>query len=107
MLMFLNFLDTDEGKKVTKLAARSSTFNAFYSYWRDNLFERVMRLFVWENTGNVKPKEIEQRLILAGHCGITKIKKENELTAMYGSFHGVTKYQDEWKNSYIYVQYLQ
>lgn len=98
MLMFLNFLDTDEGKKVTKLAARSSTFNAFYSYWRDNLFERVMRLFVWENTGNVRPKEIEQRLILAGHCGITKINNENELTAMYGSFHGVTKYQDEWKN---------
>ena len=98
MLMFLNFLDTDEGKKVTKLAARSSTFNAFYSYWRDNLFERVMRLFVWENTGNVRPKEIEQRLILAGHCGITKINKEDELTAMYGSFHGVTKYQDEWKN---------
>ena len=96
--MFLNFLDTNEGKEITKLAARSSPFNAFYSYWRDNLFERVMRLFVWENTGNVKPKEIEQRLILAGHCGITKIKKENELTAMYGSFHGVTKYQDEWKN---------
>ena len=96
--MFLNFLDTDDGKKITKLAARSSTFNAFYSYWRDNLFERVMRLFVWENTGNVQPKEIEQRLILAGHCGITKIKKENELTAMYGSFYGVTKYQDEWKN---------
>lgn len=96
--MFLNFLDTSEGQQITKLAANSGTFNAFYKYWRDNLFERVMRLFVWENTGNVKPKEIEQRLVLAGHCGITKILKESELTAMYGSFYGVSKYNDEWLN---------
>ena len=95
--MFLNFLDTESGKEITKLARESSTFNKFYDFWRDNLFERVMRLFVWENTGSIEPKEIEQRLILSGHCGVTKLPKEKELTAMYGSFHGVTKYLDEWK----------
>ena len=95
--MFLEkFMDTDEGRKVSKLAKESSTFNVTYKYWRDALFERVMRLFVWENTGAVKPKEIEQRLILNGHCGITKFK--NEITAMFGSFYGVTKYIDEWSN---------
>lgn len=89
---------SDDKYPINKLARQSVTYNAYYLYWRENLFERVMRLFVWENTGEVKPKEIEQRLILAGHCGITKIKKESELTAMYGTFYGVTKYIDEWKH---------
>lgn len=94
--MFLEFMDTDEGRKISKLARESSTFNAGYKYWRELLFERMMRLFVWEDTGDVKPKEIEQRLLLAGHCGIAKLK--GEITAFFGSFYGVTKYLDEWKN---------
>ena len=94
---FLNeFLVTDEGRKITKLAKDSCTYNVKYAYWRDSLFERVMKLFVWENTGDVKPKEIEQRLILNGHCGIANY--QGELTAFYGSFYGVTKYMDEWTN---------
>ena len=94
---FLNeFLVTDEGRKITKLAKDSCTYNVKYAYWRDNLFERVMKLFVWENTGDLKPKEIEQRLILNGHCGIANY--QGELTAFYGSFYGVTKYMDEWTN---------
>ena len=48
--MFLDFMDTKEGRHISKLARESSTFNAFYKYWREVLFERVMRLFVWENT---------------------------------------------------------
>lgn len=90
------FLNTDEGRKVTTLAKESCTYNVKYGYWRDSLFERVMKLFVWENTGDLKPKEIEQRLILNGHCGIAEYK--GELTAFYGSFYGVTKYMDEWTN---------
>ena len=94
---FLNeFLVTDEGRNITKLAKDSCTYNVKYAYWRDSLFERVMKLFVWENTGDLKPKEIEQRLILNGHCGIAEYK--GELTAFYGSFYGVTKYMDEWTN---------
>ena len=98
--MFLeNLFNSD--KSLSKLAKVSCTYNANYDYWVEQLFERIMRLFVWENTEtedvkkSIKPKEIEQRLILAGHCGITELK--GELTAMYGSFHGVTKYQDEFK----------
>lgn len=96
--MFLDFMDTKEGRNISKLARESSTFNAFYKYWRELLFERIMRLFVWENTGDVQPKEIEQRLLLQGHCGITKLESDNQLTAMYGNFYGVTKYIDEWSN---------
>lgn len=100
--MFLNdYIDIDKDDSISKLARVSSTFNAFYDYWRDELFERIMRLFVWTGTYDevtgvgVKPKEIEQRLLLQGHCGITKIKKEKELTAMFGNFYGVAKYLDE------------
>lgn len=103
--MFLqNYVDSDEKDlTLTKLAMESSTYSAFYMYWRDELFERIMRLFVWENTYSlennkvvgIKPKEIEQRLLLQGHCGITTLKGEKELTAMFGNFFGVSKYIDE------------
>lgn len=88
-------LDSKEGRKITKLARESSTFNAFFEYWRDNLFERIMRLFIWEGTGAVKPKEIEQRLHLQGHCGVSQLPNEKELTAFFGNFYGVSKYMDE------------
>lgn len=87
---------------ITKLQKESCTYAVMYRYWLDNLFERVMRLFVWEDTNEVQPKEIEQRLILQGHCGITKIKGEKELTAMYGSFYGPTKYIDEYKKYVVH-----
>ena len=106
--MFLqNYVDSDEKDlTLTKLAMESSTYSAFYMYWRDELFERIMRLFVWENTYSlennkvvgIKPKEIEQRLLLQGHCGITIIEGEKELTAMFGNFFGVSKYMDERPN---------
>lgn len=105
--MFLqNILVNCSDDSVPKLARESVTYNAGYVYWREQLFERIMRLFVWENTYDnkkrygVKPKEIEQRLLIAGHCGITTLSGSPELTAMFGSFHGVTKYYDE-KSEYI------
>lgn len=99
--MFLDdFLLTEYGQKVTKLQKENCTYGFLYKYWRDQLFERIMRLFVWENTytpstnEGVPPKEIEMRLVLRGHCGISKYK--NELTAFFGSFFGPTKYMDEY-----------
>lgn len=108
--MFLeDFMLTKEGKDFSKLARESTTYNAGYVYWRDQLFERVMRLFVWENTedtsnpydiNNVPGKEIEERLILSGHCGITVIQDKG-LTAMFGSFSGVSKYEDDFPEYYV------
>lgn len=93
--MFLQRFGFPDIESIPKLARESTTFNSFYVYWKDQLFERVMRLFIWENTNEVPAKEIEQRLILAGHCGIATDKK-GELSAFYGNFHGVTKYYDEF-----------
>lgn len=83
-------------KVAQKGLEKACTYPDFYQYWRENLFERLMRLFIWEGNGDLLPKEIEQRLILAGHCGIADY--EQKLTAFFGSFFGVTVYQDEWKN---------
>lgn len=73
------------------------TYPAFYRYWRENLFERMIRLFVWENTGNLDPKEIEERNILQGFAVISQLPNEEELTAFFGSMFGPTKYFDEFK----------
>ncbi len=75
----------------------AGTFLAAYLYWVDNLFERIMRLFVWKGNGDILPKEIESRILIAGHCGIINFFDgiTEELTAMFGSFYGVGKYFDE------------
>lgn len=75
------------------------TFLQFNAYWTENLFERIMRLFVWDGTEPVPAKEIEQRLLIQGHCGVFNFKDPKtgitELTAMFGNFNGVAKYMDE------------
>ena len=75
----------------------AGTFLDAYLYWVDNLFERIMRLFVWKGNGDILPKEIESRILIAGHCGIINFFDglTEELTAMFGSFYGVGKYFDE------------
>lgn len=103
--MFLDFMDTERGKKLSQLAREGCTYNKLYEYWRDALFERIMRLFVWDTGAEDSPlyipqKEIEQRLLLAGHCGIALY--EGKLTAFYGSFYGVTRYQDEYTHYNIH-----
>lgn len=75
------------------------TFLQFNAYWTENLFERIMRLFVWDGTDPVPAKEIEQRLLIQGHCGVFNFKDPKtgitEITAMFGNFNGVAKYMDE------------
>ena len=94
--MFLSELKKEQdSNEIFTYAKQSCTYKAYYEYWIEQLFERIMRLFVWENTDDVEPKEIEERLLLQGHCGITKILGEKELTAMFGNFYGVSKYVDD------------
>lgn len=84
-------------KDLTEWDLEACTYPAFYRYWRENLFERIIRLFVWENTGNLDPKEIEERNILQGFAVISQLPNEEELTAFFGSMFGPTKYFDEFK----------
>ena len=77
---------------ISQYAMENTTYSAFYYYWRDELFSRVMRLFI-EQTDPIPPKEIEIRLMMAGHCGIAPLK--GQLTAFWGVPNGVSKYFDE------------
>lgn len=94
------YLDLMPGIDITKYAMENSTYSAFYFYWRDELFGRTMRLFK-EVTDPVPPKEIEIRLMLRGHCGIAIMPRDNELTAFFGTFSGVSKYFDEKPFYYV------
>ena len=98
-------LELYDDKFFERLAKGACTYNALYGYWQEQLMERTMRLFVYESDP-VEQKEIELRLILKGHCGITTLpkkvrkhnKSDNSLTAMFGTFFGPTEYNDEWTN---------
>lgn len=97
-IMGLPFFQSKSGKMFKpKLSQESTTYNAYYYYWFEQLFERVMRLFVWTipDELNLPAKEIEQRLLIDGKCAISKY--DGELTAFFCSFFEPTKYLDEWK----------
>lgn len=81
------------GINISDYARESTTYSAFYFFWRDELFSRCMKLFD-DITDPVPPHEIEIRLFLQGHCGITICPKDNELTAFFGEPTGVSKYFD-------------
>lgn len=97
--MYLNtYLDMMPGVNITEYALENTTYSNFYYYWRDELFQRVCRLFV-EKTDPIPPKEIEIRLMMTGHCGIMPLRDKrtgkDELTAFFGTFNGISKYSDE------------
>lgn len=81
---------------ISDYARENSTYSAFYFYWRDELFSRVMRLFK-EQTDPIPTKEIEIRLMMQGHVGIAPLKYsgKTELTAFWGVPNGIGKYRDE------------
>lgn len=93
---------------VPKLFKDGTTYVAFFKYWREELFNRVMHLFKWDGLGEIPYKEIEQRLMLAGLAAICEVPEafnkpfKSRLTAMWCTMFGVTKYADEFK--YINVR---
>lgn len=72
----------------------TTTYPAYYQYWIEQLFERVLRIFVWDTGDDIIPKEIEQNLALNGHCFVCKYN--GDLTVFAGSMSGITKYYDEF-----------
>ena len=87
------------------------TYPAYYKFWTNELFERLTRLFVWEDTYKlidgkivgIDPKEIEARLILRGFGAVSKLREsDDELTVFFASMFGPTKYFDEWKQVNIH-----
>lgn len=95
-------------KAVKWFQKEGGSFLSFNEYWRENLFERIMRLFVYtgmdDSIADIMPKEIEQRLLINGSCAIALFKDPRftdatpEITAFFGNYYGVGKYMDEKPN---------
>lgn len=84
------FLD-NFNKKIEK---EEFKFDASIRYWLNTLFEKIVRIFVWENLPNDMPqREIESRLILNGFCGMVKDGKKGIMVAN-GGMSGATQYAD-------------
>lgn len=86
---YLDYTNID----ISTFARESTTYSAFYFFWRDELFSRCMKLFE-DITDPIPPHEIEIRLFLQGHCGIAVCPNDGELTAFFGEPSGVSKYYD-------------
>ena len=95
--MYLNtYLDRTD-INITEYARESTTYSAFYFFWRDELFSRCMKLFK-DVTDPIPPHEVEVRLMIQGHCGIAYCPLDKELTAFFGTPNGVAKYRDRLPN---------
>lgn len=70
------------------------TIEKSYSYWKETLFEKCCRMFVWDGL-NFPQKEIETRLLLNGYCGYVDDILKGQMVAS-GSLSGVTQYYDEF-----------
>lgn len=96
---FQNVLQSNE--KIDKIGKTSSTFVVSYNFWIENLFERAMRLFKWNNT-EIEQKLIESIILSNGFSVISKNKK-GELVSTFGSLFGVTEYFNEFNKVSIYT----
>ena len=101
----MGFLNNDEvlsyGGINIKGMPKACTYDDYFMYWRDNLFERLMRLFIYDGLGDeIQQKEIEERLYIQGHTGLTDY--DGKITAFFGSFYGPTVYQDEFTHYTVF-----
>ena len=98
-----DYIERGCDESIPSIALDTTTYKAYYKYWREMLFQRVMHLFQWDGLGEVKQKEIEFRLLLSGFCAVCRVPSAfnapftETLTAMWASMFGVTKYADEFK----------
>lgn len=71
---------------------RNMSLDKVYRYWRMMLFERLMRLFVWDNLP-FPQRELERRLLQSGAVAIVDDAKVGIMCA-WASLSGITEYED-------------
>ena len=68
--------------------------DASIKYWCNMLFEKIVRVFVWDGLpADIPQREIETRLILNGFCGMVKDGVKGVMVAT-GGMCGATQYAD-------------
>lgn len=81
MAYFSSYLTNTNQKLLIK---EGGTFTDGYEFWFENLFERSIKLFKWENTHEVEPHEIEVCLMGNGSTGVTD--KYNRTLSVFNGF---------------------
>lgn len=79
---------------------REIDIDFYYNFWQGNLFERLMRLFIYKGWMPYPQRELEKRLLRSGVCAEVNDPKVG-LLCTYGALSGVTEYYDMFR----YVTY--
>lgn len=91
-IVFLNDIVKKECQ--TKLTLEES-----YRFWRNILFEKICRIFIWDGLP-FPQKELETRLMLEGFVGVVNDANKGIMCSI-GSMSGATQYWDE----FVYFTY--
>lgn len=75
----------------------ATSLESLYSYWKETLLNRVIRLFEW-NGLPFEQHELEINTILLGN-GFVAYDKEAGLVTRNGNVYGVTRYSDVYTNA--------
>lgn len=102
----MNLEDRLKQADCNDLGMFDSTFPTLYRFWRNDLFERMVKLFDWDC--DIEQKEIEERLLLNGSAGVlskdlinprlnrSDFKVKDPVAVFYGSFSTPTIYYDDF-----------
>lgn len=87
-----------------RLASGSQSFSFWYRYWKNNLFEQTVHIFVWDTNNEIPNTEIEKITMWNGTSGVTDKYKNSK--GHMGVFNGVncgkpTIYFDLWQDYQI------
>ena len=69
----------------------ATTYPPYFKYWRNQLLKFANNIYTWE-IEDIDSKQIENRLLLTGKCGI--VKSGGKLIAVEPMLNGVTDYFD-------------
>lgn len=70
-----------------------TTYIPYFRFWRNQLLKFANNIYTWDIEG-IDSKQIENRLLLTGRCGI--VKEGNKLIAVEPMLNGVTDYFDTY-----------
>lgn len=95
-----DFLDTDIGKRVSKLSRKAHTFNNAYCYWVDFLTQSMTHLLVIDGLpDSLKQDEIMRQLIFKGYSLFTD-KADGQLRSFFANPSKPSKYYYNYWDEY-------
>lgn len=104
--MYQGYLELyGQNNEKKRLASGSQSFSFWYRYWKNQLFELCVHLFIWDTQDEIPNTEIEKIVMWGGTCGLTN--KYRASKGRMGAFNGEncgkpTIYYDLWQDYQIH-----